>query len=340
MFSTLSKIFEDIAQDVCSFLIAVAIFKLFYWYAQRKQANLPRPLAKKLVSDLSASSASDTDRSGYQARNRTATYERLRTTERRPLKPSTRSESDRAFVPSTSPVGAAPQNAQKVHQSVTRFKEVLHDWGTKHKTVEDNAMSYLQDAIAGLAPHDAAMVKVLLDSKAAEGNGMRQHCRESARDLRPFNQRTWNRDRERDYSSGNRDSSRRSGYLSGAARSDHEQRLNECETSGDSLRANLLELASLDPATVLMVRKINHIGLDSAEVLKAYFSTFGTIERVMVSHCIARSTSGAKRLRPAALGFVIMSKAGEAQAAIAAGEVQSIQGHNITVGTFESHPVS
>jgi len=330
MFPTLFKFFEDIAQDIYSFAIAVVIFKLFYWYSQRNRSNLPRPLAKKLVSDLSASSASDTDRSGYQARNRTSTYTRSRTTERRPFKPSTSSESDRAVVPSTSPVGAAPQDPQKVTQSVTRFKEVLEDWGTKQKTLEDDAMSHLQDAIAGLAPHDAAIVKVLLDSKAAESNGMRLHGRENANAFRQ-----WNRDREHDYSWGNP-----SAHLSRAARSEHDQRVKDFEASGDSLRANLLELASLDPATVIMVRKINHIGLDSPEVLEKYFSKFGTIEKVMVSHCIARSTSGGKRLRPAALGFLVMSTAEEAQAAIAAGEAQSVQGHNITVGAFESHPVA
>jgi len=180
-----------------------------------------------------------------------------------------------------------------------------------------------------MAPRDAAIVKGLLDSKAAQGNGTRQHGREHAR-----------ASRECHSTSGNRDSTQHWGHSSDAARSEHEQRWKEFEDSGGSLRANLLELASLDSDTVIMVHKISHMGLNSDEVLKAYFSKFGTIDRVMVSHCIARSTSGGKRLRPAALGFLVMSKAEEAQAAIAEGEVQRVQGFNITVGAFASHPVS
>lgn len=326
MSSTLYMFVEDIAPDICSFAIAFGLFTILYSY--RTRANLSRPVTKKRVSGFSASSASDTDKSGYQARNRSCTYVPSHTADRRARKPSTRSESDCTSVPSTSPVGAPPQDAQQLYQSVTRFKEVLEDWGKKQKTLEDGAMSHLQDAIAELAPHDAAIVKVLLDSKALEGKGACQHRRGPA-----------GASHARNCTSGHRDSAQQWGRWSEAARSEQEQKLKEFEDSGDSLRKNLLELASLDSSNVIMVRKINHIGLDSPKVLEAYFSKFGTIERMMVSPCIARSSSGAKRLRPAALGFIMMSTAGEAKAAIAAGEVQHVQGHNITVGAFESHPI-
>jgi len=346
MLSTLMKFFGDIAQDIYSFIIAVAIFKLFYWWTHRKQANAPRPLVKK--HEPVSSSASETDRT---TRSRTSNGSRSRTTTdnssnrvaRRNWASSGSESSDAlrkiytgmgglnpkaaVFVPGAE----IPEKSQKVQESIQRFKDVLEDWETKQKDLEVDALGHLQDAIAGLAPQDAAMVQALLDSKAAEGDGSQRHA---SKPFRPYNERTTEYDRAwtRDRASGG-------GRRGPGDRAAREAAIQEVEGAGDSLRANLLELAAMDSARVIMVRKINQIGLHSASVLEAHYSKFGTIERVMVSHCMAKNTSGIKRLRPAALGFLVMSKAEDAQAILAQGEVQSVQGVNITVGKFESHPV-
>merc|ERR1719453_470202 len=82
-------------------------------------------------------------------------------------------------------------------------------------------------------------------------------------------------------------------------------------TETDTLRTNLRDLSACDPARVLMVRKINRLGLDSPALLEAYFSKFGVVERVMVSHSRAKSLFGRGnvRVRPAGLGFLIMASA-------------------------------
>lgn len=243
------------------------------------------------------------------------------------MRPSSGSD----FVSSSADMSEVPQNSQKVQQSIQRFKEVLEDWETKQQDLEEDALGHLQAAIAGLAPQDAAMVQALLNSKAAEGDGTQHHA---SKPFRPFNERTtegerqWSRDRVRP--DVRRGPVERRGPASQGE---------EVEGAGDSLRANLLELASIDSARVIMVRKINKIGLHSGNVLEAHYSKFGAIERVMVSHCMAKNTSGVKRLRPAALGFLVMSTSEAAEAILAQGEVQSVQGVDILVGKFESHSV-
>lgn len=109
----------------------------------------------------------------------------------------------------------------------------------------------------------------------------------------------------------------------------------------DTLRTNLRDLSLADPSQVLMVRKINRLGLDSPSALEAYFSTFGTVGRVMVSHSRAKSMfgRGAARVRPAGLGFLLMTTPEGAQAALAAGSEHEIQGTTITVHPFESRSV-
>lgn len=106
----------------------------------------------------------------------------------------------------------------------------------------------------------------------------------------------------------------------------------------ETLRTNLRDLSLADPTCVLMVRKINRLGLESPSILEKHFSKFGDVERAMVSHSRAKSMfgRGAARVRPAGLGFLIMTKAEDVEAVLALGSEQEIQGHTITVHRFES----
>jgi hypothetical protein len=84
-----------------------------------------------------------------------------------------------------------------------------------------------------------------------------------------------------------------------------------------SLRANLESLKSADPTCVVQVRKINRLGFDSAQVLKAHFCKYGSVDRVLVSHCYAKARN--LRFRPSGLGFVVMTKPEEVHAILADG---------------------
>jgi len=90
-----------------------------------------------------------------------------------------------------------------------------------------------------------------------------------------------------------------------------------------------------------MVRKINRLGLDSCNLLEAYFSKFGTVDRMMVSHSRARSIfgKGACRVRPAGLGFLIMAKAEDVEAILAFGTEHEVEGVSISVHPFESRSI-
>jgi len=116
----------------------------------------------------------------------------------------------------------------------------------------------------------------------------------------------------------------------------------QVETSGDTLRTFLLELATVDNARVLTLRKINRLGMDSPTVLEKYFSKFGKVERIMVSHMHAAKPTGGRKTqaRPAALGFAVMSNAEDAQAALKHGLAHAVAGVEIAVGPFQSHTIN
>lgn len=103
----------------------------------------------------------------------------------------------------------------------------------------------------------------------------------------------------------------------------------------ESLSSHLGDLLHLDSACVLMVRKINRLGLSASGPLEDYFSQFGKVERVMVAP--TRSKAGQKvRVRASPQGFVVMSKAEEAQAALGCGVEHIVQGECICAYPFES----
>jgi len=119
----------------------------------------------------------------------------------------------------------------------------------------------------------------------------------------------------------------------------HDKALSEKLHVKSTMRTHLNNLAVADPGRVLTVRKINRIGMDSSTALETYFSRFGPVERVMVSHMFVKSmfAKGKKRERPATTGFVIMGKAEDAEVAFAAGTDHEVQGAAITVHRFKSH---
>lgn len=95
---------------------------------------------------------------------------------------------------------------------------------------------------------------------------------------------------------------------------------------GNSLRTDLEKIKLHEPGTALLVRKIKPFGFESAEYLRTYFEQFGEVAEVLVSHCITKPSPkrGSGRVRPAALGFVVMASANDAEKAFAKGEQHAI----------------
>jgi len=88
-------------------------------------------------------------------------------------------------------------------------------------------------------------------------------------------------------------------------------------------------LHSVDQEQVVIVRRIKQLGFGSASTLRRHFEQFGRVSRVLVSHSHLQS-----RVRPASLGFVVMASCRAAEAALAAGAEQVVQGNTISVGPY------
>merc|ERR1719263_433639 len=63
------------------------------------------------------------------------------------------------------------------------------------------------------------------------------------------------------------------------------------------LHSNVSKLAEIESSRILVARKINRLGLDSALHLTSYFSRFGTVEQVLVNHSIDKSCVGGRKPR-------------------------------------------
>jgi len=88
-----------------------------------------------------------------------------------------------------------------------------------------------------------------------------------------------------------------------------------------SLSANIAELQKYGAGRCLLVRRIKPLGLEQPRRLAEHFGRWGTVTDVLVAHSYEKPTARRRhgRLRPASLGFVIMSSEGEASAVVGAG---------------------
>lgn len=279
------------------------------------------------------------------------------------------------FVPSLAAAPVQPKEqgkSQQLRQSIRRMKEALEEWETEHLThpqptevaasVEEQTFSALQDALNKLSPQEAAVVRSLLDSKEAESKSdglKRAHVGWEAAapptasyansrhasftpGLLPSHLSATKLSTARPFTpfgSTSAKAPKTKQHPANVSNSEGKACASPQNDSEDTLRVNLRDLAEMDNRRVLMVRKINRLGLDSAAALESYFSKFGTIERVMVSHSRAKGSHGQMRVRPATLGFLVMSKVEEVEAALAHGPEHTIQDAQIMVSTFASHPI-
>jgi hypothetical protein len=110
------------------------------------------------------------------------------------------------------------------------------------------------------------------------------------------------------------------------------------ESGGGSLRRDLEVLRERNPERVLIVRKIKKLGFESPTLLSEHFQQYGQVAEVLVAHSHVRPTPKRPngRVRPAALGFMVMASEEAAQSALQAGAMQAVCGVTIDVSSFES----
>jgi len=116
-------------------------------------------------------------------------------------------------------------------------------------------------------------------------------------------------------------------------------------TEDNTLRSNLQKLTAIDANRIFMVRKIGKLGLSSPEMLKTYFSKFGLVANVFVTHSIDKTNLDVEdsqaiprpRVRPAGVGFVVMEKTADVVNIFTHGLEHKILGVLISLTAYEHH---
>lgn len=105
---------------------------------------------------------------------------------------------------------------------------------------------------------------------------------------------------------------------------------------GETLRKHLQELQHEDPHLVIIVRRISKLGFQSPELLRHYFEEYGDISKILVAHSFVKPSNRRvkPRVRPAGLGFVVMSSRADADAVLCLGENQTIAGVPVQVQLY------
>jgi hypothetical protein len=246
-------------------------------------------------------------------------------------------------------------------QSLEQLEE--SHFGAQHAVnhpCESQELFALQEALSRLAPQDAAMVKAFLDSKAEQSASFAPPSLAQA--IPPpaampmglgsfpgacfppghmYGGQSYTKPEGRvPVQQGQHNAARARGERNPRATKGTPQAKSATNDSTESLSTHLRDLSIIDNARVIMLRKINHLGIEPNAALEAHFSTFGKVDRVMVSATRTKNANGtASRLRPATVGFMVMADAGAVQAAIAGGEEHTVQGVTIMASRFQSHSI-
>jgi hypothetical protein len=104
------------------------------------------------------------------------------------------------------------------------------------------------------------------------------------------------------------------------------------------IATTLNDLQSEDPEKIVIVRKINRLGFDSADILKKHFEQYGAVDKVRLSNAHRKEKgrySFQVRLRPSGIGFVVFQDAKVAAQVLAEGETRMIHGVEVRMRPFE-----
>jgi len=94
-----------------------------------------------------------------------------------------------------------------------------------------------------------------------------------------------------------------------------------------------------DPATLLIVRRINKLGFKAERALLKYFTTYGPVKKVLLAHSTVRLYNGSNvmeiKQRPSNMAFIQMSSAEVVLRILALGDTHQVEGTQIGVQRFE-----
>lgn len=126
-------------------------------------------------------------------------------------------------------------------------------------------------------------------------------------------------------------------YDAGDKRKENKRRAEKKRCCNLLIATQLSKLQDEDPRKLLIVRKINRLGFNSASILQEHFGRYGNVSKVLLSnsHEKGESTLWPTRLRPSGIGFVLFESVEGAALALAEGAEQIVRGNEIVVRAFE-----
>jgi hypothetical protein len=105
-----------------------------------------------------------------------------------------------------------------------------------------------------------------------------------------------------------------------------------------TLSTSLRKLEDVDPACVVIVRRINKLGFKATRALKHHFSAYGQVVQVLLAHSTAKQFSDQQfvtKRRPTNLGYIQMASAEMVMKILADGEERDVEGVQIAVQRFQ-----
>jgi len=263
-------------------------------------------------------------------------------------------------------VPASQNSTHHLRDSIRSVINALNEWEGStaaedcqpNGEVQSHTLAVLEQALSKLTPEDAAMVRTFVDAKLTQG-GSHSHFQNAESSLKFPAQLPQSASSDsvppessnceqpatimRKHSAAMACSGVKHRQPARARNMQHSTAIPQDFDSKQgakpvdrSLRANLRELTNFDPARVLMLRRVSYLGLNSQALLEAYFSQFGTVERVMVCHSRSKSVPGHIKGTSVArgLGFLVMRQTKDVDGILAYGPEHVLQGTIVTVGPY------
>jgi hypothetical protein len=99
------------------------------------------------------------------------------------------------------------------------------------------------------------------------------------------------------------------------------------------IATHMKDLEDEDPDCILMIRHVQRLGFDSAEILRVHYNRYGTVVKVLLSNRHEKQASA--RLRPSGIALVLMQNPEDVANVLKVGEVQTIHGVEVHLRVFK-----
>jgi hypothetical protein len=131
-----------------------------------------------------------------------------------------------------------------------------------------------------------------------------------------------------------------SGFSTDSYDQQQEDHREKCRVTPLVLAQGLLALENENADCVIYLRGIHRLGFNSESILRQHYQRYGNVKKIFLSNAHekpARSKSNRftrVRIRPSSIALILMSKAEEVAEALAAGDIQWVQGVEINARKF------